>query len=80
MTAAGGLNPHSQAEESTPRTAVMLDHVWAMDITEHHEGHPTGRPHRLPFYGSIGTSSQLTKRAEDDHRCAKMEMLPNLHK
>lgn len=52
---------HRQAEEPAAWTAVMLDHMRAMDFTKHHERHPAGRPHGLSFYRPIGTSPQLTK-------------------
>lgn len=53
---------HCQAEEPTAWTAVMLDHMRAMDFAKHHERHSAGWPHGLSFYRPIGTSPQLTKK------------------
>lgn len=55
-----GSSSHSQAEEPAAGTAVMLDHVRAVDFTKHHEGHPAGGPHGLPLNGPAGTRPQLT--------------------
>lgn len=38
---------HGEAEVSTPRTAVVFDHVRSMNVTEDHEGDTAGRAHGL---------------------------------
>lgn len=45
----------------------MFDHVRAMDVTEHHEGDPTGWSHRLRFHGPITASPEL-KTNTSEHR------------
>lgn len=33
-----------------------------MDVTQNHEGNPTGRPHGFPFHGPAGAGSQLKRK------------------
>lgn len=64
MTVGGGMLSHRQAEEPTAWTAVMLDHMRAMNFAKHHERHPAGGPHGLSFNRPIGTRPQLTQKLE----------------
>lgn len=53
------IQTYTYTEVSTAWAAVVFDHVGAMDVTKHHEGHPARRPHGLSFGSQIGADLQL---------------------